>query len=298
VRWLRILETSTLGQAWSLIRADSNYTDITQTQYASALEWLSALGLLSSGLHGTALSSVIKELPHAQANQLLFERILEHATPAWLPDADLLIPDATELPQDAAELAVALGLSDEVALQVVRLVHGRIDLAQRSRVGSAGERAVIELLESLWPGSTSHIALTDDGFGYDVLFLHKNAEWHLEIKTTTRRGRLVIYLTRHEHEVGLNDPNWRLIIVGLSDQLQLQALATVQYLDIVGRSPRDLCAAAKWQSASHQLTSYDLQPGLGFLEAPLVDSNLLASQLIRNGSSKLQSVFAWMPRRG
>src|SRR5882762_5714106 len=92
-RWLRILHTSTLSQAWGLIRADTNYTDLTQTQYASALEWLGALELVVDGSDGVELSASVKPLPQAQLDQLLFERSLERAAPAWLPDADILIPD-------------------------------------------------------------------------------------------------------------------------------------------------------------------------------------------------------------
>src|SRR5258707_15037768 len=124
-RWLRILQTSTLRQAWGLIGADTNYADLTQTQYASALEWLRALKLVIDGSDGVELSAAVKALPRTQVNQLLFERGLELATPAWLPDADLLIPDASELPQDAAKLAQTLGLADDVALLAVKHVHGR-----------------------------------------------------------------------------------------------------------------------------------------------------------------------------
>lgn len=294
-RWLRILRTSTLGQGWSLIRADSNYTDLTQTQYASALEWLKVLGLVIHGLDDVELSAVVKALPEAQGKQLLFERGIQHAAPAWLPDSDLLIPDASELPQDAAGLADTLGLSDDAALLAVRHIHGRIDLAQRAQVGAAGERALIDLLESQWPGSTVHVALANDGFGYDVLFRHGNVEWHLEVKSTTRRGRLVIYLSRHEHEVGLRDSKWRLIVVGLDDQLRLQAIATVRYPTVAERGPEDLCAEAKWQSTSHQLAPRDLQCGLSFLEAPAADLNSATREFIQRRNYQPHGGFAWMP---
>lgn len=294
-RWLDVLRTSTLEQGWGLIGADTRYTDLTQTQYASALEWLRALELVVVGSNGVELSVAVKALPQALGNQLLFERSLERAAPAWLPDADILIPDASELPQDAAGLADTLGLSDTVALLAVRQIHGRIDLAQRAQVGLAGELALIDFLESNWPGSTVHIAKDNDGFGYDVLFRHKNVEWHLEVKSTTRRGRLVVYLSRHEHEVGMRDSKWRLIVVGLDDQLRLHAIATVRYPQIVERAPRDLCAEAKWQSTSHQLTPADLQCGLSFLEAPLADSNSLTGEFSPRRDSLPQGEFAWMP---
>jgi hypothetical protein len=296
-RWLRILRTSSLDQGWGLIRADSSYTDLTQTQYASALEWLRDLELVAAGSDGVELAVAVKTLPQAQSNQLLFERSLELAAPAWLPDADILIPDASELPQDAAGLAETLGLSDNVALLSVRHIQSRIDLAQRAQVGLAGELALIHFLDNCWPGSTVHIARDNDGFGYDVLFRPGNVEWHLEVKSTTRRGRLVIYLSRHEHEVAMHDSKWRLIVVGLDDQLRLQAIATVRYPQIVDRAPRDVCSEASWQSTSHQLTTTDLEYGLSFLEASLTDANSFTGQFPQRRNPPSHGGFAWMPPR-
>ena len=236
--------------------ATPTYTDLTQTQYASGLDWLRSLYLLTErGRSDLELLSSLKELPAEQIKHLLFERTLEWAVPAWLLDADLLVSDAGEVPQDAAALAETLGLSADTAFLLVRQVHGRIDLAERARVGLAGERALIDLLEHRWPGSTTHVADASDGFGYDVLFRHKNVGWHLEVKTTTRGGRLVIHLSRHEYEVSLHDPHWRLVIVGLDEQIQLRALATVRQSELVSRAPRDISAEAKWQSVSYELTS-------------------------------------------
>jgi hypothetical protein len=264
-RWLRILRTSTFIQAWSVIEADSSYTDLTKTQYASALDWLLALDLLVDGQYGLELATAAKALPQLELNQLFFERSLERAAPAWLPDSDLLIPDETELPQDAAALAQILDLSDQLALLAVRRAHGRVNLAERSAIGLAGERALVGILEDRWPGSTTHVSQTDDGFGYDIVFNHKKIEWHLEVKTTTRRGRLVVYLSRHEHEVGLSDPSWRLIVVGLDDRLQLRTVATAKFAEIAARAPQDRHNYAKWQSTSHHLTDRDVEGGLSFL---------------------------------
>jgi hypothetical protein len=295
IRWLRLLRASTLTHASNIIQANASYTDLTQTQYLSGLDWLRTLELLTDHRHGVDISAAVRELPEDQINQLLFERILERVAPAWLPDADLLVPDAAELPQDAASLAETLGLSERVAFVAVRHVQGRIDLAERARIGLAGERALIGLLERRWPGSTTHVAQTDDGFGYDVLFRHGNVQWHLEVKTTTRRGRLVIHLSRHEHEVGLYDPDWRLVVVGLDDQLRLQAVATVRHAELFGRAPRDVCAEAKWQSASHQLKSKDLQQGFSFLDEPTIGQELTAGQIPSNSSTDILKAFTWMP---
>lgn len=295
LRWLYLLRTSTSVQGWSLIRADATYTDLTQTQYASALEWLQTLQLVTASSDGLVLSAAAKALPALQGNQLLFERSLEKASPPWLIDADLLVPDDSELPQDAAKLASTLGLSDRIAFHTVRQIHGRIDLAQQARIGSAGEKAVVELLEAVWPGSTVHVATTSDGFGYDILFRHADMEWHLEVKSTTRRGRLVLYLSRHEHEVGLREPNWRLIVAGLDDNLNLQAIATIRHSQLLNRAPNDSCAEAEWKSAAHQVTPEDLQPGLSFLHASLGKSPEEYLPILRSGVYGFPSAFAWMP---
>jgi hypothetical protein len=247
------------------------------TQYASALDWLASVGLLIGGQNGLELATAAKVLPHMQLNQLLFERSLERAAPAWLPDSDLLIPDESELPQDAAALADTLGLSSQLALLAIRRIHGRIDLALRNEIGLAGERALINTLEDRWPGSTTHVSQFDDGFGYDIAFRHESIEWHLEVKSTTRRGRLVIYLSRHEHEVGLRDPHWRLILVGLNGQLQLRTLSTARFSEIAARAPQDSHSDSKWQSTSHHLTSEDLHDGVSFLDEPFGVSGSLTS---------------------
>lgn len=211
------------------------------------------------------IARALKLLPSGRVNELLFERTVERACPPWLRDADILIPDASELPQDAAEMAAILGIRDENALLLVRSAHGRVDLEYRARVGLAGERAVMQVLDRYWPGSAVHVAATDDSFGYDILFGHEGNEWHLEVKTTVRRGRLVIYLSRHEYEVGKRDPRWRLIVVRLSEDFRPRALATVRFDSLIAKSPKDSTPQARWQSASHELSPTDVENGLSFI---------------------------------
>ena len=141
-------------------------------------------------------------------------------------------------------VAATLNLSDRMALSAIRHVHGRVDVSRRAELGSDGERGLIELLEQHWPGTTVHVSATDDGFGYDVLFRHSGVEWHLEVKTTLRRGRLVVYLSRHEYEVSVRDPHWRLIVVGLNEEKHACAIATVQHEAVFGRTPQDVCLEA------------------------------------------------------
>jgi len=292
-RWLRLLERSTLQQASALIRADAAYTDLSPTQYATALEWLRDVNLIEVSGAGLKLAPQARGLTDAGACQLLFARSLEALAPPWLPDADSLVPDSSELPQDAADLAVLFGLGDAAALLAVRQVHGRIDLAERARIGAAGEQGLVALLEQRWPGSTAHVALNDDGLGYDIALKLSLGTWHLEVKTTSRRGRLVLYLSRHEHEVALLDPDWRLVVVGLSDDGRPAALATARHEGLQQRAPHDHDPAARWESARHQLSPADLYPGLSFLGSPPTPSD--SRSLLYCGSVGTSSPYAWMP---
>jgi hypothetical protein len=293
-RWVSLLRTSTLSQSWGLIRSDSTYADLTLTHYASALDWITTLGVLAPGPAGVGLAGIMSALPQAQAAQILFERALARASPPWLRDADILVPDAGELPQDAAALAHSLGLGDEEVLVCVKHVTGKIDTAERARLGAAGELRLLEILEAWWPGSTTHVAAADDGFGYDILFRPNGSEWHLEVKSTTRRGRLVVYLTRHEYEVSMCDPHWRLLVVGLDDTLQLRAVATARQGLLTTRAPRDSNGGARWQTASYELLPQDLHDGVTFPGPVPLESRLLLTRGADCNTSS-QVTFGWMP---
>lgn len=290
-RWLRLLRSSSVGQAWALVRADSSYMDLTQTQYAEALDWLAATGFLSHEDGALVPTAASTALSGAHVRQLLFARTLETWDPPWLLDADILVSDMSEIPQDALILAGELGLPDAAAFSAIREVHGRMDLQLRSAVGAAGERTVVDLLEGAWPGSTVHVALTDDGFGYDISFELGQNEWHLEVKATTRRGRLVIHLSRHEHDVSLLDPHWRLVVVGLRDDHSLGAIATVDHQRLWQRAPVDLYPGSPWQSVRHDVSSVDLEPGLSFIAGEHV---FPGPEMLPPGPST-GAMFAWAP---
>jgi|GEM_PF-1873906 len=294
VRWLRLLQTSTVGQAMRIIRADSRYADLTQTQYASSLEWLESLRMLEFAESTLRLKAESSGLPEEQLFELLLLRALEYAAPAWLRDADVLIADKAELPRDALDLARALGISEDVVFRLIRRLQGHVDTKERERVGRAGEDALTSLLESCWPGSTTHVSLINDSFGYDILFRSDSFEWHLEVKTTTRRGRLVIHLSRNEHEVSLSDPCWRLIVAGIDDKSQLQAVANVPAASLMRRAPRDALPESRWDSVSHDLRVADLQAGLTFLPPLAPIPGVALAALIQTGGLR-RNGYAWMP---
>lgn len=293
-RWLSLLRSGTLSNAALLIQSDANYTDLTATQYASALEWLQAIGAAVPGPGGLVLTPALRQLPEVMARQSIFESALSVSPPAWLADADVLVPNADALPQDADVLAAALDLSADDALRSVLRVQSRVDLAARARIGAAGEQALVALLEDQWPGSTVHVAATDDSAGYDILLEARGSEWHLEVKSTARRGKLVVYLSRHEHEVARADPRWRLVVVGLNSQLDAAALATVRYQQLAERTPSDKCPDSRWQSVAHRLQRPDLEPGLSFLGLRAPSHATATEQLLTCGRSATDS-FDWLP---
>jgi hypothetical protein len=226
----------------------------------------------------------------------LYGRSLEVLDPPWLADADVLVRDVDELPEDARRLCQLLGLPETSALNCVRQLHGHVDLAERSRIGAAGERELVRLLEELWPGSTVHVALSDDGMGYDVLFSRGAESWHIEVKTTTRRGRLVVFLSRHEYEVAMADRRWRMVIVGLDEDHRLSALATVPSATLSARAPHDTDQASTWESSRYQLTTHDLSPGLSFMQANTEPGESMS--LVKLGVLPSGPRFAWMPDDG
>ena len=295
-RWLRLLRSSSFPKASEIIRVSAAFSDLTLTQYASALELARHLQLIVPGPEGLQLAKGIRTTSDSQVGQKVFRVLLEQSSPLWLADADSLVPTPTDLPQDALALAEQLAISETEAFTVVKQLCGKIDLEQRSRVGAAGEKALVEFLEERWPGSTDHIALTNDGFGYDVLFRNNLSEWHLEVKSTLRRGRLMVHLSRQEYEVGKLDPAWRLVVVGLDNDLRLRVIATARHPDLLSRAPVDTCHEVRWRTASHQLTSQDLEPGIPFALDEHSGRDCLPNAPLGASCNMLASPeFSWMP---
>lgn len=266
LRWLRLLRSSSLSSSALILRADTQYADLTQGQYSAALELLKQIGALDARSHSWVLAKKFRDAAASRTSPLLFERIVESVGPAWLPDADALIRDPGELPEDAAKLGQSLGLNEQACFWLVRNVHRRIDLVRRKLVGDAGELGLLQVLESNWPGSTDHVASIGDGYGFDITFQHDQIEWHLEVKSTTRRGRMTVYLSRNEYEVSLRDPHWRLIVVGLDADLKPRAFATLASGYLAAAAPADTSIGAKWQSASYDVPPLSLTNGLCLYE--------------------------------
>lgn len=283
VRWLDLLRRNNLSQAWALIGNDPRFGDLSRTQYHAALEWLLERGLAVGRAGTIALGARALSIPPDEVGAEILAEVLGLAPPLWILDADELIREATDLPQDAEDLAGAIGLTSVNSLRAIRRAKRKVDLELRQRIGAQGELALLHCLEDRWPGSTAHVASVDDSAGYDIAVTLPGGSTHLEVKSTSRRGRLVIYVSRHEFETAQLDPAWRLVVVGLDSSDRLAALATLKFGTLQSRAPTDSDSLGSWESARFVLGGDDLEVGF----RPIGERE----QLLGNSAAE----YAWMP---
>ncbi|MGX1910346.1 protein NO VEIN domain-containing protein [Streptomyces phaeochromogenes] len=178
----------------------------------------------------------------------VFDAAMAYSGVPWFRDADILIRRPDELPEDALRAAEALGLSQEEAYGQVNSVWGKVDTEERSRIGSAGELALLELLADSAEGRVEHVAAWSDGYGYDIFVDAYKYSAHLEVKTTVRVGRLTVYISRNEYETMLRDPAWELVTVRLTPELELVSIAAIPTDWIVAHVPADRSPRGRWES--------------------------------------------------
>ena len=292
--WGRLLATSTVPQARALLETDTRYLDLSSTQYGAALDWLIEIGVLTADEAPARLRPELATASVADIKKAIYRAGLEAASPPWLVDADLYVETAGDVPADGDELADALQVSGSDAVTAIRQVHGKIDLEARAALGTSGEVAIVGLLQAGWPGSARHLALTDDGLGYDIAATTETGTWHVEVKTSARRGRLLIYLSRQEYEISKLDPHWRLVVAGLDHDQQLAAVATIDPAVLHARAPADQHLDVRWASARYELKPGDLQAGLASLGTPPPGMPEGCSALLAYGGDR-RALFAWMP---
>ncbi|MFI6400503.1 protein NO VEIN domain-containing protein [Rhodococcus coprophilus] len=237
----------------------SEFGDITPTQYDSAYEWLCTTGLLDQTADvGLAASRI-------------FETAVETGEPAWFRDADELVPSPDDLPEDALRAAEALGLDLESAFAHVSHVWGKVDTAARERVGSAGELALLELLQQNTTAEVLHVAAFSDGYGYDISVRTDNCEHHLEVKSTTRRGRVTVFLSRNEYSTMMRDPSWHLVLVTLNQDMEITGLTEIPRAWVKEHSPSDASSSGCWESARFNVSKDSIQ-----LDVPFISEYLAA----------------------
>ncbi|WP_418345525.1 protein NO VEIN domain-containing protein [Rhodococcus pyridinivorans] len=230
----------------------SEFGDITPTQYDSAYEWLCTTGLLEQPAD-TDLSA-----------SRIFEAAVLTGEPAWFRDADELVLSPDDLPEDALRAAGALGLDLETAFACVSHIWGKVDTAAREQAGHAGELALLELLQKNTTAEVVHVAAFSDGYGYDISVRNGNFEHHLEVKSTTRRGRITVFFSRNEYSTMMRDPSWRLVLVRLNLNMEITGLDEISRFWLKKHSPSDSSLNGRWESTRFSVSSDALQPGMPF----------------------------------
>jgi hypothetical protein len=250
VRWLELIPQSDPARCRALFATHSGYSDITPTQYELALAWLQETGLLTN--------------PNSSrpAELRVFSAAVTSSSAMWFADADILVREPSELPADALRAAELLGLSAVEAHGEITVLWGKVDLEHRQRIGNAGELVLVELLTKGIPARVEHVAAISDGYGYDIAVHTDPRAVHLEVKSTLRRGRLTIHLSRHEFDTMRRDVQWHLIAVRLTDDLRPAAIATVPNEWISAQTPADRTSAGRWESCRLDVPPEVLRPGV------------------------------------
>ncbi|MGV9323775.1 hypothetical protein [Streptosporangium sandarakinum] len=267
VRWLERLPASGHKRCRALFSTHPDFSDLTPTQYDFAYSWLEEVGLLNG------------ERRNMPIPQQVFEAVISRL--AWFQDADLLVQDPAELPEDALRAAEALDLSSGQAFQYVHSLWGKVDLEQRARIGGAGERALIDLLNGSTTAYVDHVSTYSDAHGYDIAVTRGSFQLHIEAKATLRRRRLVVHLSRHEYETMVHDPTWQLVAVRLNDELKAEAVCSVSAEWIRRNVPQDQGFSGRWEACRLSVPTDAIINGIGrltplFLDgrSPLIDGTV------------------------
>ncbi len=174
------------------------------------------------------------------------------------------------MPEDGSSAAEALGIEPVEALAILRSCWGKVDTTERAKFGAVGECALVSLLESVSDFEVRHVAAESDGYGYDIDAAVLDMAMHIEVKTTTRRGRLSIFLSRNEFETMRRDPDWLLVSLRVDDALNPIATATIDRDWIAEAVPEDR-PGGRWESTRFDVPPHALTPGV----LPLYACNLI-----------------------
>lgn len=258
VRWLERIPGSGIARTRSILVTNPRLADLTPTQYETALQWLERTGLLGEDSNG------------APAAVRVYAKAVTET--AWFGDTDFQVRNPGELPEDALVAAEALSLDPDEAFQHLVAAWGKVDTEARERVGSAGEIGLVDLLTQAVDAEVEQVSLWSDGLGYDIAVTAPEFASHLEVKSSTRRGRLTLYLSRNEFDVMRRDPNWALVAVTLSPELNVVAVRTIRSSWLTTAAPRDNGSGGRWQSCRFDIPAEETVPGLPAL-TPVLRAN-------------------------
>ncbi|QXV60375.1 protein NO VEIN domain-containing protein [Amycolatopsis sp. TNS106] len=249
-RWLERLPVSGVSRCRALFTTHNDYSDITPTQYEAAYVWLHVVGLLED------LNNPIP------APQRVFSAAAATGNTPWFRDADILICSPAELPEDARRAADTLGIGEPEAYAQIKSIWGKVDTAERERIGAAGELALFQLLNDTLNANVEHTSLASDGFGYDISVIGEACTVHIEVKTTTRRRRQTLYLSRNEYETMLRDAHWQLVTLQIEPSLEIASVATLSKDWISTQTPIDSNNFGRWESCRLEVPEAALVPGI------------------------------------
>lgn len=241
-----------------MFRVHPKFSDLTPTQYMAALDWLSALGVvIVDGRRPRLTGSPDRPV----GGEELLGLAIQHVMPDWLHDFDQFVDDS-DLPLDLLEMADDLGVGSDQAWKVANRMAVKVDALARAEVGAAGELALVKLLSSCVDARVRHVSTESDAYGYDIAVSGDLGVWHLETKSTTRRGRLIIYLSRHEFETARIDSDWRLVVVLLDASYAALGVATVRREWMFDVVPEDHSPLGRWESIRLSPPREALEAGL------------------------------------
>ena len=250
-RWLEILPSSGgVPRAQALLTTHSRYSDLTPTQYASALSWVRDVGLLET---------VGSPVPAASR---VLSAIFEQAPPPWVRDADVLVQAPDELPSDIVSAGEAMGLDASTVFGQLVASWGKVDTEAREKVGAAGEAELVRLLKEFDGAHVDHVAAWSDGYGYDIDFSQGSVTGHLEVKSTNRASRFTAYLSRPEYGVMLRDEDWVLVTVRLTTDLEIDGVGSVPREWVAANAPRDAGPFGSWASVKLEVPADVIMSGI------------------------------------
>ncbi|NPC95229.1 DUF3883 domain-containing protein [Nocardioides sp. zg-DK7169] len=166
---------------------------------------------------------------------------------------------------DIVTAGEALGLAPSAVYQQLISSWGKVDTAARERVGAAGETALVELLRERSDAVVEHVSTWSDGFGYDVAYSTGTVSGHLEVKSTTRLGRFTAYLSRHEYDVMLRDPDWVLVTVRLTAGFVLAGVGSVPSDWVAANVPQDVGVFGTWSGVKLDIPAEVISSGIPHL---------------------------------
>jgi hypothetical protein len=275
------MDFNSIAMARALLRSSTEFSDLTSSQYAEALDWLLEIGAVEISETATGKLAVLPpfsdEMSESEAAERILTEVLHRDPPPYLVDIDDLIVEPNDLPIDLLDVADALSLEPERALLAVQLAGAKVDTEMRAVVGAAGEAVVVQLLRDLrsdgkLPTRTQvdWVSQRNDAAGYDICVSTPDNTWLLEVKTTTRAGTFRLYISRNEFEVGRRrSGDWWLVAVQLTDDFaNLLTLGHSGFDMLQPLAPRDTSSQSRWQQLRIDLASKSIRPGLPIPVAP------------------------------